>query len=114
MKLSPAQILLAGQLFFPEIVIESNCVFIKESRQYKFLQEYRNRFKDNTSLEKYINCIFLECWFPSETENIKELAEFIKQSWEIHFQKKYPELNIVTEIYEDEFDGWCVTCYRKL
>lgn len=117
-KLTPEQLLLASQLFFPELVIIDGCVFITESQQYKFLEQAKNTCKDETSLEKYVNCVFLECMFTCNTDNdtkrIQALAEIIKNIWEIYFKKIYPELNMVTEIYEDEFDGWCVTCYRKL
>ena len=117
LKVSHEQVLLVSQLFFPNLVIKDGCVFIQESRQYKFLQQSKDVCKDKYSLEKYINCVFLECMFNCNTEKdidmIQRLAEIIKQSWEIWFKKQYPGLNMVTEIYEDEFDGWCVTCFSK-
>lgn len=117
LKVTVEQVLLISQLFFPEIVSENNCIFIKMSRQYAFLHQYKDHFKDDSSLEKYINCVFLECIFPCDTDavrrKIKKLAEIIKQSWEMYFSIKYPQFNITIEMYEDEFDGWCVTCYQN-
>ena len=118
LKISHEQVLLASQLFFPKLVIEDGCVFIQESRQYKFLEQSKGACKDKSSLEKYINCVFLECMFNCDTKKdkdmIQSLAELIKQSWEIWFKKQYPDFNLEVEIYEDEFDGWCVTCYKKV
>lgn len=117
-KLTIEQLLLASQLFLPEISIEENCVFIKQSRQYKFLHKYKNQFKEKSSLEKYINCFFLECIFQCETDNdkqnVKMLAEVIKTAWEAYFYKNYPEFQMRVEIYEDEFDGWCITCFTNI
>ena len=115
-KINSEQLLLANLLFFPKFVEEDGCIFIEESRQKKFLQQAKNSCKDKFSLEKYINCVFLECMFNCETDKdrklIQHLAEHIKHSWDLWFKEKYPKLNMVTEIYEDEFDGWCITCYQ--
>ncbi|MCR5081101.1 MAG: hypothetical protein K6B17_07145 [Treponema sp.] len=116
LKINSEQLLLANLLFFPKLVEEDGCFFIEESRQKKFLEQAKNSCKDKSSLEKYINCIFLECMFICKTDKdrklIQHLAEHIKHSWDLWFKEKYPELNMVTEIYEDEFDGWCITCYQ--
>ncbi len=70
------------------------------------------KFKDDVSLEKYINCVFIESMFPCDNKIAGELAKTVAKSWKFYFFNEHPCLNIKVELYEDEYDGWCVTCYQ--
>lgn len=116
-KTTPLQIYLAGKLFFPELIFDGKYIFIKDSPQFKFLDDCKNKNMSDNSIEKYINSIMLECLFPNSSEYnekfFKELAGLIEKSWKLHFANAYPNIKIEVEKYNDEFDGWCVTCYNK-
>ena len=117
LKTTPLQLYLAGKVFFPELIFDGNCIFIKDSPQYQYLDDCKNSNMSDNAIEKYINSVMLECLFAEYSEYnenfYEELAEMIKNSWELHFEKAYPNIKMTVEKYEDEFDGWCVTCYKK-
>lgn len=116
-KTTPLQLYLAGKLFFPGLIVDGKFVFIKDSPQYEFLDDCKKSKMSANDIEKYINSVMLECLFPKcneyTDEFFGELAETLKNSWKLHFQSVYPDIKMVVEKYEDEFDGWCVTCYQS-
>lgn len=111
------QIILLARLFFPEIITVGGCVFLKESRQLFEIENFWKATKNLTQFEKAINATVLSFIFKTETEKeynmSKEVAEILKKSWKLYFYETYKELDLEVEIYNDEYDGWCITVYQK-
>ena len=111
------QLFMAAQLFFPETIIIDNCLFIKESRNTVYMESHWKNAKSAASLEKIINdvCfgIFYIIKYDNEDKIGCELIHMLKDSWDMTFLKRYPDRKIVTEIYEDEEDGWGITAYQE-
>jgi len=42
-----------------------------------------------------------------------KMAIFMKDKWQYYFETLHKNKNIEVEIYNDEYDGWCITFYQK-
>jgi len=107
-----------SKLLFPEIVIISDCVFLKDSNQNKDIKGFWENASSISNLEKVINfiCINNLTNMESEKNNIflnEQIAILIKNIWKNHFVNIHKDKNIEIEIYNDEYDGWCITIYQK-
>lgn len=68
-----------------------------------------DRQKDWNSIS--VSNIFLNNCDNSSDETMQNIANLIKNNWEYHLMKKYPNNKFIVEIYGDDFDPY-VTFYQ--
>jgi hypothetical protein len=107
-----------SRLFFPEIVIVSDCVFLKDSRQKPYFKGWWEKALTIPDLEKIINFICIGDLTNLESEQNNEvlnekIAIFLKDVWQHYFEIAYKNINVEVKIYNHEFDGWCITVFQK-
>lgn len=116
-KSSYEQILIASKLFFPDLFITNGLVLLKESCQLVNAESFWTNTKTLADFERTINFVCLGNIISITNEQdlllCKETVIMIKKSWDIFFKCNYSDYDLVSDIYEDEFDGWCVTFFQR-
>lgn len=111
------QIALSSILFFPEINFVEGFAFAKQSKQNEFALQYIEQHDDRKAIERYVNCFFLESFFPPKNKKEKNMIVYVIQLlsdiWKMFFERKYPDTVFSIEAFEDELDGWCITFYQN-
>ncbi len=114
LKSSCEQIFMCSELFFPEVIFIQDCFFIESSRQWSNSIFWWNCAENAGELEKYINSFCLSMFFDeASNKEGRKIIEILQLSWSIYFKNKFPKLNLEVETYNDYYDGWTVTVYKK-
>ncbi|HCC36496.1 MAG TPA: hypothetical protein DEQ14_02165 [Treponema sp.] len=117
LKCNSEQIFTVSKLFFPDVSIVADCFFLNDSRQKTEFDVFWKNAVTAADLEKVMNFVCLNNIVKSEADDNffinKEIITIMKQSWEMYFSKKYKNLNLIIEDYEDKYDGWSITVYQR-
>ena len=113
-----SHIVAISRLIFPEIVIISDCFFLKDSRQKANIKELWENAITISDLEKMVNFICISNLTNLEAEKNNEIlnekiAIFLKDMWQYYLEMIHKDKKIEIQIYNDMYDGWCITVYQK-
>lgn len=96
------QIALSSILFFPEINFVEGFAFAKQSKQNEFALQYIEQHDDRKAIERYVNCFFLESFFPPKNKKEKNMIVYVIQLlsdiWKMFFERKYPDTVFSIEV----------------
>lgn len=109
------QLLLSSVLFFPDLIIVEGSYFLRESRQWGDVEGFWQNTETATNLEETMNDVCLANIFPEDVDEHKfhYLIKIISMSWNMYFSEKYKDLDLCVKPYNDEYDGWSITVYKK-
>lgn len=110
-----------AKFFYPEIIEVDNCIFIKDGFTMEKYEQWKCVCKDRKTLEKAINAYEVRDFFHINTnfddENINEqvqaLGNILKKFWTLSFNERFPNINIVVEIIEDD-ESLYITAFQEL
>lgn len=113
-EIYPEDIELFITVLAPRTIIYKNCVVIcknekREETLYKMFDSWLSKGKEKHIAQAQINLcsiadIFLNNSDDTSPSTIKNLAELIKNNWELHLNKLYPDRNFEFEISGEGFD----------
>ncbi len=80
-----------AKFFYPEIIEIDNCIFIKDNFSSERYEQWKVVCNDKKTLEKAIN-----------SYEIQALGNILKKFWTLGFNERFPDMNIVVDIIEDD------------
>lgn len=108
--------------FLPELLVKDNCVILKDHYYEEIYRDWKEKLSGNkTKIEKIVNSYEVQDFFHIHTDfndpningQIKELSKIIQYFWSINFKNRYPDKNIIVEIFE-EYDTTFITVYEDI
>lgn len=117
-------VLSVAGLFAPELIIENNCIFLKENYEMiakmNLYKEYEN---DNKTLERYVNLLCVSEFYLLAADEafedeflFHEFARVIMRFWQMYLQNQFPEKEFDFELHENglfDEDGLCITFSQR-
>ncbi|WP_346880154.1 hypothetical protein [Clostridium sp. UBA3061] len=99
-----------AKFFYPEIIEIDNCIFIKDNFSSERYEQWKVVCNDKKTLEKAINSYEIKEFFHMNTdfedkninEQIQALGNILKKIWTLGFNERFPDMNIVVDIIEDD------------
>ncbi|WP_346848259.1 hypothetical protein [uncultured Clostridium sp.] len=99
-----------AKFFYPEIIEIDNCIFIKDNFSSERYEQWKVVCNDKKTLEKAINSYEIKEFFHMNTdfedkninEQIQALGNILKKFWTLGFNERFPDMNIVVDIIEDD------------
>lgn len=110
-----------AKFFYPEIIIKDGCFLLKDNFDERRYQGWSKECKgDKQQIESMMNLYDVDDFFENNTdfnnpyidEQIDALANVIKLFWTMSFKARYPDKNIIVDIF-DYYDATSVTVYEK-
>lgn len=114
------QLLTISKLLFPDVQLVEGCFFLTENEQWYDISHFTRSWENATyvaDLEKMTNYICLGNIFRNNSDiedlQCKEMTNILSLSWSLYFNSKFPEYDLIVDVYDDEYDGWSVTVYQN-
>lgn len=109
-------LLTISKFLFPDVQLIEGCFFLKDSRQWSGITGWWESSTYAANLEIAINDICLELVLPANSDiedlQCKEMINILQLSWSLYFKSKFPEYNLVIDVYENPYDGWSITVFQ--
>lgn len=111
--ISPDQIFILSELFWPKFIKKDNYVFLKENFSEK---EYNKLLKSDSNPEYWINLLTIDCFFSGVSngeEKSAELAKKLVEIWEAKLKSDFPSLDFIVEYqFDTELGDYGLTFYQ--
>ena len=117
-------VLSVAGLFTPELIIENNCIFLKEN--YPVIsnnQLYKKFGNDTKTLERHVNLFCVSEFYLLAADEasqdeflLLEFARIIQSFWQMYLNHQFPEKEFDFELHENGFfdeDGLCITFSQR-
>lgn len=100
-----------AKFFYPDIIEEDGCIFIKDCFNIEKYGQWKEICgSDKSTLEKAMNSYELKDFFHINTdyednyidEQIQALGNVLRQFWTLSFKERFPTRNIIVDIVEDD------------
>ncbi len=97
-----------AKFFYPEIVEIEGYFLLKDKYNEELFESWKLEFKnEKVCVEKMMNLYELKDFFhininveEEENEQTKILGNILKLFWSMSFKKRFPDRNILVEVYE--------------
>jgi hypothetical protein len=111
-----------AKFFSPELIEKDGCLILEDRYEEKLFHDWKKACSDDkTSIEKLMNLYELNDFFhinvndmEDEEGQVNALGNVLKYYWSMAFKQRYPNRNIIIDVFK-EYDGQLfITVYEEL